>query len=516
MATVSSGVEDARPIINNCHLEIFSIIWLDNNIYNKDIRNTELKLRDIINRVVKFQDVQSCQKYIEEQSKKDRLVVIVSGRLGREIVPSINTVRQVVSIYVYCMDKKSNKEWADKFSKVKAVTSDLGELVSHIKDDHKIQKQVEEPLSINIFTIGSGKGKSTSDLNGKFLFSQVLIDCLLKLKSTEKGTNEVIKCCKQEYKGNNLELHNIQEFEQTYSPDKALNWYSREAFFFKTINTVLRNENTRLTCLFRTYISDIYRQLKSCQITNPVRVYRGQHLSTDELETLKKSTGHFISVNSFFSTSLVCQEALVFLNDSNVPPGLEKVLFDIDADPKFATTKPFSDISAYSVYKNESEVLFMLGCIFRLNNIERSSDNERWIIKMTLSNENDYALKNVLIYMRDQLGSGDTNLRTLAQVLWRMGKIGLAEEYFQHFLEELSANDPLRSTVYEELGDLASQNRDYDKSVEWHQKALDFKSKNSANDTDNNNKRSDHTGKFIERLCFIFERDIRYKNQYFS
>jgi hypothetical protein len=104
---------------NDTRLETFCLIWLDAN--SQDTRDTEQKLRSIINRFMKFKDVEKCQKYIENQSQKDRIVLIVNGRLGREIVPCIHMLRQVISIYVYCMDKEGNKQWADKFLKVKYV-----------------------------------------------------------------------------------------------------------------------------------------------------------------------------------------------------------------------------------------------------------------------------------------------------------------------------------------------------------------------------------------------------------
>jgi hypothetical protein len=53
---------------------------------------------------------------------------------------------------------------------VKAVVSELDELVSQITTNHKIQKQVEEPLSINIFTTSAGAGKSTVRVKGQFVF----------------------------------------------------------------------------------------------------------------------------------------------------------------------------------------------------------------------------------------------------------------------------------------------------------------------------------------------------------
>ncbi|CAF5088812.1 unnamed protein product, partial [Rotaria sp. Silwood1] len=91
--------------------------------------------------------------------------MVVSGRLGQAIVPSIHKIRQIISIYVYCIDKERNKQWAVNFPKVKAAVVQLDELVSRIKDDYKIQKIVEEPLSINTFTTGSGAGKATSGVN---------------------------------------------------------------------------------------------------------------------------------------------------------------------------------------------------------------------------------------------------------------------------------------------------------------------------------------------------------------
>jgi hypothetical protein len=44
---------------------------------------------------------------------------------------------------------------------VRNVINDLDVLICRIAEDHKMQKQVEEPLSINIFTTNICEGKST-------------------------------------------------------------------------------------------------------------------------------------------------------------------------------------------------------------------------------------------------------------------------------------------------------------------------------------------------------------------
>ena len=104
--------------INDENLEMFCLIWLDAN--PSEGRDTEQKLRALINHLKKFQDVKRCQEYIEQRTQHDRLVLIVSGQLGREIVPNIHKLRQVISIFVYCMNRQANEQWSSKFAKVKS------------------------------------------------------------------------------------------------------------------------------------------------------------------------------------------------------------------------------------------------------------------------------------------------------------------------------------------------------------------------------------------------------------
>ncbi|CAF5136485.1 unnamed protein product, partial [Rotaria sp. Silwood1] len=53
-------------------------------------------------------------RYIHEG---DLTILIVSGRMGRIVVPEMQTLRQVSSIYVYCYDKAANEKWSRSFSK---------------------------------------------------------------------------------------------------------------------------------------------------------------------------------------------------------------------------------------------------------------------------------------------------------------------------------------------------------------------------------------------------------------
>ncbi|CAF0758010.1 unnamed protein product [Adineta steineri] len=504
MASASSSIDVSHSESDEMRLETFCLLWLDASSSTKEGRDTEPKLRSIINHLKKFQDPVQCQKYIQERSIKERVVMIVSGRLGREIVPSIHHLRQVISIYVYCMDKEGNEKWARNYKKIKAVVTNLDELVSQIKADHKIQKMVEEPLSINIFNTGGGAGNSTTGLNGEFVFSQILIDCLIQLQYTEDDKKELINLCKKQYKGNNDELSNIREFREEYSSNKILWWYTRESFFYKTLNAALRTPaDIHTIFLFRKYIADIQYELKRHQAKKRLRVYRSQMISNDELESLKKNCAKFISINSFFSTSFDEQQALSFLKYSNDTENLHAVLFQIDADPKMATTKPFADITEFSEFKDEAEVLFMLGSIFRLKSVKRRKNDQVWIIEMTLCNDEEHDLKQVLLDMKEEFMSEEINLQTLAKILWGMSQIDLARKYFMRLLEQLPLSDPFRIDLYQDLGKLEANAGDLDKSIEWRRKATELKKRIQSTSPSSFTKPKNPVGKFINRKSSI-------------
>jgi hypothetical protein len=114
-----AGVNSKPFQTSDNNLETFSLLWLDAQVNTtEDNRQTQQKLRQIINHLKTFDDQNQCHQYIKSLSPQDRLVLIISGRCGRELVPQIHQLRQLSSIYVYCMDKKANEEWSKDFTKV--------------------------------------------------------------------------------------------------------------------------------------------------------------------------------------------------------------------------------------------------------------------------------------------------------------------------------------------------------------------------------------------------------------
>jgi len=471
-----AGVNSKSLQISNENLETFSIFWLDAKVNaNEDNRRTQLKLREIINHLKTFDDQNQCHQKILSLSPQDRLVLIVSGRCGRQLVPQIHHLRQVSSIYVYCMDKKANEQWAKDFIKIKSVIVELKDLIHVIKQDQQSRVKIEEPLSINIFQNSTNKkDQSTTGLNGNFVHSLLLIDVLIRMKSIESDKQQLIKLCKNEYQANNAELILVCEFEKDYRSDKALWWYTRDSFLYRMLNKALRIQNIDLLFLFRFVIRDIYQQLKLYQQQSPIRVFRGQVMSIDELNTLRRSINNFISINSFFSTSINRHKALGFLNSTEITSDLFRVLFVIDADPRSIKSKPFADIRSLSYYPDECEVLFMIGSIFRLIKIEEMKNEEIVMTHLELCGDDEHDLKELFDHMKNKLGGGneEVNLRSFGHVLREMGKYDLAEKIYHRLLAELPLNDRSLGDLYYDLGVVTRDKAAYDSSLEWFQKSL--------------------------------------------
>ncbi|CAK9188968.1 unnamed protein product [Sphagnum troendelagicum] len=158
---------------------------------------------------------------------------------------------------------------------VKGVAVNLNELVARIRSDQSARRQekkVDEPLSITIFNRNLCEGQSTSQLNGQFIHSQLLIDCL-RMESNQTDKNQLISVCQQEYDGNDEQLIILREFEQSYSRDRSLWWYTRDSFVHRLLNKALQMQNIDLLFLFRFLIQDLGQQLQEHRCSSPLTVY---------------------------------------------------------------------------------------------------------------------------------------------------------------------------------------------------------------------------------------------------
>lgn len=112
----SSKVPISRRLTVN--LESYACFWLDKDVDTTDEnRKTKTQLRSVINHLETFDDDAECEQLIQEIFQ-EKIVLIVSGAMGRTLIPRIHELKQLLFCFIYCHEKEPNEKWAKKYEKV--------------------------------------------------------------------------------------------------------------------------------------------------------------------------------------------------------------------------------------------------------------------------------------------------------------------------------------------------------------------------------------------------------------
>jgi tetratricopeptide (TPR) repeat protein len=368
-------------------------------------------------------------------------------------------------------------------------------LVSHI-EQFKLRwlRTVNDFFSIDVFQLNNTQcDQSSVELNGSFLYMQLLLDILLRMVPLSTDKDELIVECMKEYKDLPKSLQDIQDFSEFYEPNTALFWYSRPTFLYQLLNKALRVENIDLLYLYRFFIRDIRDQLAQRQYASPIKVYRGQLMSAEELTRLKslffghptttepigsQSQAIYICIKSFFSTSLERNVAEFYASGQPIV-GTHLVLFEIDADPAVCShANPFAPLGNSSAIPNEEEVLFALSSTFRLTGFRE--EDSKSVISLELCSPDDSTLKSVFDNLKKDYGGeiagneAEANINSFATTLFNMKKYDLADKFFRRLYNELPRSHRDRARCSHNIGNVALQKGQYKESLRWLNRALDL------------------------------------------
>ena len=106
----------------------------------------------------------------------------------------------------------------------------------------------------------------------------------------------------------------MENYKTTRDYRECLQWYTKESFFFRTVNRGLRKlvENISEVGYLRLPFSDVFNSIKEVyqrQEGTPDRqsdilCYRGCRLSADEITLFQENIGGYIQMEGFLSTSV--------------------------------------------------------------------------------------------------------------------------------------------------------------------------------------------------------------------
>ena len=315
----------------------------------------------------------------------------------------------------------------------------------------------------------------------QFIYSQLLIDLLLRLKPSANDRTKFLAHCKEQYREIDHELRFIEQFQNEYSSTDALDWYMKDSFLYRVLTRILRLENLDHLFFSRFLLQDLSQAMGKNKCRSNIRAYRCQRLTKDEIRFLGNSVGCLLSINSFLSTSIHRDLVLVFLKQAASTDDLERVLFEIDANPAYTILRPFGFINCDNSYRQTEEVVFTIGSIFRLMNIYQNEDG-MWIVTLSLCTDNDHEVKEIFKPYRTNTKCEQINLLSLGNFLRNIGQVNEAENFFTRVLPELFGNNLCTADCYYALGNIAWEKKSYDISLNWHKKSLEIKSQILTND----------------------------------
>ncbi|CAF1347851.1 unnamed protein product [Rotaria sordida] len=431
--------------INIEKLENFELIWLNKMFHYTDkYFEAKLQLQHITSYLKPFFDVNDCFDYIIN-SDIDHIILLISIDSFDEsnILNKANELIQITFLYVITSSLSLNN---DVFlNNNRAVLVNEQDLLVKLIDD--VRYCTENMTKFNIFTSPIESGKSSKDLTkqaAKFMWFQYILEILLCVPEQNAAKQELIEFCRSCYVNNQTEQDKITDFELNYRSDKAIKWYTRDSFLFRIINKVLRAENIDCIYKLRYILADIYTQLLElhCDYLQclldlelfpyVLKVYRGQLMSVRELDQLRRNTGHYISMNTFLSTSSDREVSVMFSGEGARRPQLESVLFEIEIQTDTCSL-PYADIQKSSWNPGEEEILLALGAIFRIDSVE-SQDNI-WIIKLSLYNQDSTGVQDAHNFLPDRKRHEQLSINDFAKCLDQLGESHLAAQIYANQLQ---------------------------------------------------------------------------------
>ena len=455
-----------RKLVQN-----FLLVWLDANLDESkaDFKKSLEGLGNVVASIITFQDAKECTNFLNEISQ-EKVFIIVSDALGRQVVLDFEDMPQVQSIYIFCDNKAIHEEWPSKMLKVKGIFTEIEPICKALQIDGKNCDRAMVSISF--------KG-----IDALFMYTQLLKEAILQIEDDDKKSlKQLAEYCRSQ---EDIPENQIVELETEYRSHTPIWWYTAERFLYSMLNRGLRLMDTEIimkTGFFirhlQKHMDKIHREQQAQHpITAEFTVFRGQGLSHEYFDKMKKSKGSLMTFNNFLSTSLSREISIGFAWQSN--SDLIAVLFVMTINPRVCEHAgiSFVDVTDEGYYKGgEKEILFATHSIFRIlrmNEIKDSKRNSMWEVHLTLVGENDQEMGELTRHVRKEMGSS-TGWHRLGWILIKIGQSEKAEELYQMLLDKVSS-DTERGDYLHMLGWVYNDVGKYSKALSSCKRSLEIR-----------------------------------------
>ena len=467
-----------------CWVQDYLLVWLDANVTtsNEGSQHTLQQLRNVVNDVNFFIEPEECVRFLEG-IQYERVFLVVSGALARDLVPSIHSMAQIAAIYIYCEDKSQHGEWVKEWHKVNGVYTQIKPICEALEGAMKRYDQNSLTLSFAQISEEDASNKIINPLKPSFMYTQLFKKTLLDIEhDREKAVRSLVNYCQKKYAGNSDQLKLIGEFDHDYRPDHPIWWYTRASFTNQMLHGALRWLEADNLVNIAFFIRDLHHRIQQLHNEQVGRygaksflVYRGQVLSITDFEKLKKSQRGSMSFNCFLSTSTNKEVSVLFAQTNTMEVDTVGILFVMEIDPNISSVN-FADIQSSGQFNEEAEILFSIPTVFRVGSVRPMHGESRLFeVNLILANDGDMELT----ALTDQSNNDQKELdgwTRMIRLLTDVGQPDKAEELC-HALLEQSLDPADQHRYWNHLGDIKNHQGEYSKALHSYERALEIQQK---------------------------------------
>ncbi|CAF1435871.1 unnamed protein product, partial [Adineta steineri] len=231
-----------------------------------------------------FSKLHSCISYIESKPKND-IIFITSPINARNILPFIHKMRQLYSVLLISHTNEKFEDLLKDYSKIISCAHDTKMLHKLIKEN--IYLSQKQNVTFSFYNQHKKLTREISKESAGFLWFQLFKNALLNMPSNDINAKEdLVQYLKQRYHNNNKQMKLIENFQETYQSDDAIQWYTGQPFLYRHVNKALRTEDLDQLYIFRFFITDLCKSLlQKFQILKEfepeVTLYRGTRILID-------------------------------------------------------------------------------------------------------------------------------------------------------------------------------------------------------------------------------------------
>ncbi|CAF0962908.1 unnamed protein product [Adineta steineri] len=472
----ASGIHQGRQHMAQNYL----LLWADTNIdqTNQDYENTLKQIRTITGNVIVFKERDACIDFLTNAQDDTKSFLIIKDNIFNQIIPLINDIPQLESVYIFSDVKNRHDEWIKKCDKIKSIHTNIDDLCQALQIGVKQFNQ--DSIAISFITRKEmAFTENLNQLEPTFMYIQLFKEILLDMKHGEQAIKQFITYCRQNDCASPI---TIDRFEKEYHPQLAIWWYTYPSFIYSMLNYALRSMDGDTIINMGFFIHDLHQQIQQLHrqqidgyYDKPFIVYRGQGLSKENFEKLHQTKGGLMSFNSFLSTHREQDIALGLAYSAAENVDIVGILFAMSIDPSIKSA-PFASIKEVSYFKEEEEMLFSMQTVFRVNAIKQiDNNNQLYQVELELTSDDDQQLRLLSDRIREEAG-GSTGWQRLGILLLKIGQFNKAKELYNVLLEQTSDASE-RAFHYNHLGCINDDHGDYEKAVWYYEKALEIEQK---------------------------------------